>query len=209
MKFAQAGARVDVVEINPAMVPVAQRYFDFEPERVHLTLSDGRQFLNASRKQYDVIIVDAFLGDAAPSHLMTREAFTAMRRLLRPGGVVVIDCLGNLESGKDFLVASVQQTLANVFPSVRIHCDISDLPTANFVNFCFVAATGPLVFRLPLSFDTVHPSLREKVAAAFAQVVEANPAHGMLLTDDYNPVDYYDAHNREKERRAIAMRMKP
>jgi hypothetical protein len=31
----------------------------------------------------------------------------------------------------------------------------------------------------------------------------------MILTDDYNPVDYYDAPNRESERRGMAMRMKP
>lgn len=209
MKFAQAGANVDVVEINPTMAPVAQRYFDFEPDRVHLTVSDGRQFLNASRQQYDVIIVDAFLGDSAPSHLMTREAFTTMRRLLRPGGVLILDCLGNLETDKDFLVASVQKTLRAVFPNVRIHCDIGNLANANFVNVCFVAAPGPLNLHRPASFDSVHPFVRQQVTAAFSQIVEADPAHGIVLTDDYNPVDYFDAHNREKERWAIAMRMKP
>jgi 2-polyprenyl-3-methyl-5-hydroxy-6-metoxy-1,4-benzoquinol methylase len=31
MQFANQGARVDVVEINPAVVPLAQRHFDLNP----------------------------------------------------------------------------------------------------------------------------------------------------------------------------------
>jgi hypothetical protein len=32
--------------------------------------------------------------------------------------------------------------------------------------------------------------------------------HGQILTDDYNPVDYYDAANREQLRRLLASRMR-
>jgi spermidine synthase len=48
------------------------------------------------------IILDAFLGDSSPSHLMTKEAFESMRNLLKPGGVLVINSFGDLESGRDF-----------------------------------------------------------------------------------------------------------
>ena len=84
MEFARAGARVDVVEINPAVVPVAVRFFDLQTNRLNLTIDDGRHFLNRCRKQYDVVVLDAFLGDSSPSHLMTREAFASIRRVLRP-----------------------------------------------------------------------------------------------------------------------------
>ena len=32
-----------------------------------------------STEEYDAVILDAFLGDSSPSHLMTQEAFAAMR----------------------------------------------------------------------------------------------------------------------------------
>ena len=73
------------------MVPVAVRFFDLEPDKLHITIDDGRHFLNRCHKQYDTIVLDAFLGDSSPSHLMTREAFAAMRRVLRPGGTLVIN----------------------------------------------------------------------------------------------------------------------
>jgi len=80
MEFAREGARVDVVEINPAVVPVAEKYFDFDPALVHITIDDGRHYLNRCRTNYDAIVLDAFVGDSSPSHLLSRQAFAAMQR---------------------------------------------------------------------------------------------------------------------------------
>ncbi|HWQ91900.1 MAG TPA: fused MFS/spermidine synthase, partial [Clostridia bacterium] len=95
--FAREGAKVDVVEINPAIVPVAVKYFDFDPSVLRLFIDDGRHFLNECRTQYDAVILDAFLGDSSPSHLMTKEAFAAIRKVLRPGGVLVINSFAEFE----------------------------------------------------------------------------------------------------------------
>ena len=43
---------------------------------------------------------------------------------------------------------------------------------------------------------------------AYSRLWEPNPAHGIVLTDDYNPVDFYDAANREKFRRTLALSMR-
>src|SRR3974390_2073634 len=115
MDFARQGARVDVVEINPAVVPLATNYFGLQLDKLHLTIDDGRHFLNRCRRQYDVVVLDAFLGDSCPSHLMTREAFTSIRRVLRPGGTLVINMFGNLEYAHDFFTASLHKTLKAVF----------------------------------------------------------------------------------------------
>jgi hypothetical protein len=47
------------------------------------------------------------------------------------------------------------------------------------------------------------------VANAFSGIIQANPAHGQVLRDDFNPVDYYDAANREFIRRQLALSMRP
>jgi spermidine synthase len=93
---------VEVVEINPAAVPLAEKYFDFEPARVKLVIGDGRQFVAMTTNRYDVVVLDAFLGESPPSHLMTREAFAAMRRCLKPGGVLVMNVFGDFSAGRDF-----------------------------------------------------------------------------------------------------------
>ena len=200
MQFVNEGAKVDVVEINPAVVPVAQRYFGCRPDLFTLTIGDGRYFINTTKNRYDAIVLDAFLGDAPPSHLMTSEAFSGMKRLLNPGGVLVINSFGNLEKGKEFLICSLDKTLKSVFPGVRVCGDNKGVN-----NYYFVAADRPDLSAIHQP-DTaaVPPIIRKKVAEAFATTLAPDPSAGIVLTDDYNPSEYYDAVNRESLRRKIA-----
>jgi spermidine synthase len=203
MQFAKEGVRVDVVEINPAVVPIAQKFFDLDPSSMNIHIGDGRYFVNRSRKQYDSIILDAFLGESSPSHLMSRQAFTAMKRILKPAGTLVINCFGDFEPGRDFFVASLEKTLKAVFRQVRVHNE------RNGGNVLMVAS--PMeelkLLREP-DYTQIHPSARGSVQGAFARIVETDPAHGIVLTDDYNPVEYYDAINRERFRRDLAFAMR-
>jgi spermidine synthase len=199
MEFARQGARVDVVEINPAVVPVAVRFFDLQTNQIRLTLDDGRHFLNRCRKQYDTVILDAFLGDSSPSHLFSREAFAAIRRVLRPGGTLVINSFGSLEDGRDYFAASLNKTLQAVFTSVRAH---SSGDGAIF----FVASDRPsLDFVRPPDLTNVHPYVLHEVELTCAGIVQPSAEHGRVLTDDFNPAEFYDARNREDFRRRLAM----
>lgn len=212
MQFARDGARVDVVEINEAVVPVAEKWFDLDPKMLNLTIGDGRQFLNGCQKKYDAVALDAFLGDSSPSHLMTREAFAAMRRVLKPEGVLVINSFGDFDPGQDFFTTSLFKTLTNVFSSVRIH-------TATGGNTFYVASQrAPLEMVYTPETTNVHPSQVGAAQMAYAGVIEPgrtyrglalNLANGRVLTDDFNPVDFYDARNREENRRRLAMSMRP
>jgi hypothetical protein len=46
--------------------------------------------------------------------------------------------------------------------------------------------------------------LRE-VQGSYAGVTNTLATHGRVLTDDYNPVEFYDARNREELRRRLAL----
>lgn len=203
MKFAGEGAQVDVVEINGAVVPVAQKYFDLRPEKLSLIINDGRYYLNGCTKKYDAIILDAFLGDSSPSHLMTQEAFRAMQRALKPDGVLVMNSFGDLDPPGDFLAASLDKTLKSVFQSVRIHSD-------GLGNMFFVASDQP---RLPFpewrpSPEEIHPKVTSRVEDTFNSICETEPGSGLVLTDNYNPTEFYDAANREQLRKRVALKMK-
>ncbi|MEN9676474.1 MAG: hypothetical protein RIS76_2370 [Verrucomicrobiota bacterium] len=198
--FAREGVRVDVVEINPAVVPVAQKFFDLDVSRMNLTFGDGRQFLNRCTNHYDAVVLDAFLGDSSPAHLMTLEAFDSMRRVLNPEGVLVINCFGGTQHGKDFFLASLSKTLRAAFDHVELHA-------AESGNAFFVASATPLrVFRT-IEPQTIHPMVREDVVRVLARTRETDPQHGRILTDDFNPVEFHDAANRERIRRSLAKSM--
>jgi len=199
MDFAHRGIRVDVVEINPAVVPVGIRFFDLQTNLIHLTLDDARHYLNRCRSRYDVVVLDAFLGDSSPSHLLTHEAFASMHHVLRPGGTLVINCFGDLEEGRDFFAASLNKTLKSVFKAVHMH-------TSNRGAVFFAASdrTDP-GFANPPDFAGIHPLALADTQAVFANVVDTPADHGRVLTDDFNPVEFYDARNREEIRRRLAL----
>jgi len=207
MLFAREGAHVDVVEINPAVVPVARDYFNFDPALVHLTFDDGRHYLNRCQTNYDAIIVDAFIGDSSPSHLLSREAFAAIRHALKPGGVLVMNTFGNLDVDRDFFASSVDQTLQAVFHQVRIH-----VTAAGTCNMFFVASDRaemqPAAFP-PLDQVPDVRNCRDEVEHARESDAHTIPADGIVLTDDYNPLDYFDAANREELRKNLAMGFNP
>jgi spermidine synthase len=201
-ELARDGVRVDVVEINPAVVGLARKYFDLDPGEFELSIGDGRWFVNQSRERYDAVILDAFLGDSTPSHLMSREAFTAIRNVLEPDGVLVINTFVDFGARRDFFGASLSRTLASVFPSVRVH-------GAREANTLFVASPRQdLSILHEPDFGRVHPAALHDVREAFSTTWEPDPLAGILLTDDYNPTDYFDAANREKLRRALALSMR-
>lgn len=199
MEFARHGVRVDVVEINPAVVSVAKDFFDFQPAKLRITIDDGRHFLNGCRSKYDAVILDAFLGDSSPSHLLTREAFTAIRRVLKPAGVLVINSFGELQPGRDFFSASLNNTLKAVFPGVRAH-----VSSDGAVFFVAANYSGLHFIRQP-DCSAYHPLVQSQAAATFAEIGDIPADHGRVLTDDFNPVEFYDARNREGFRRKLAL----
>jgi spermidine synthase len=85
-------AGIDVVEIDPAVVAVAQQYFGFRPdEHVHLTVQDGRAYVRQAlrgSKRYELIMLDAYEHQYIPEHMLTREFLSEVRALLQPGGIV-------------------------------------------------------------------------------------------------------------------------
>jgi spermidine synthase len=197
-EFVHLGARVDVVEINPAVVPVGVKYFDLDTNKLHITIDDGRHFLNRCRKKYDAVALDAFLGDSSPSHLLTREAFKAIQQVLKPGGVLTMNIFCTTNAGHDFFAASLSKTLNSVFPGVRMH-------GYNGGAIFFVATDHPSPqFVHPPDTTAIHPRAEGDTKTAFSELVQASPADGRVLTDNFNPLEFYDAKNREELRRHLA-----
>jgi spermidine synthase len=83
-------ATIDAVDIDPDVVSVAKEYFGFrEDERLRAHAADGRKFIENAREPYDVIFLDAFGARNVPPPLTTVEFIRAVRRAVKPGGVVI------------------------------------------------------------------------------------------------------------------------
>jgi hypothetical protein len=80
---------------------------------------------------------------------------------------------------------------------VRIHGAYRD-------NVFFVASDqAEMKMQSSPDLSVLPATCRQQVQEAYASTLTTDPAHGLVLTDDYNPVEYYDAANREEIRRNL------
>ncbi len=90
--YGRVGDAFRFYEINPRVIEIAYAEFSFltaGPAQVEVALGDARLNLERDPPQnFDVLVVDAFSGDAIPVHLITREAMAVYLRHIRPGGVI-------------------------------------------------------------------------------------------------------------------------
>jgi SAM-dependent methyltransferase len=96
--YGKPGDEITFYEIDPLVERLARSLFTYlsdSPAQIHVILGDAR--LSIAREpalpntRYDVIVLDAFSGDAIPVHLLTAEAIALYRRRLEPGGVLVFN----------------------------------------------------------------------------------------------------------------------
>ena len=113
---------MDVCEINPDFEKLAMRYFLLGEAKDNITtyLMDGREYLEQTKKSYDVIIHDAFEGRNLVRSLITLEGIQAVKRHLKKDGVYLINHHGYkmLDSSGDLLVTAA--TLRRCFEHVRL-----------------------------------------------------------------------------------------
>jgi spermidine synthase len=111
---------VDVVEVDPAVVRMAESYFDYRPPaNHHVFVKDARAFLRSTDRTYDVIWIDAFARDMIPFHLTTVEFFALVRAHLTPEGIVAVNLASSGTEGDLARAASVVQTMKRSFPAIE------------------------------------------------------------------------------------------
>jgi len=90
--YGRTGDRIRFYEINPAVPPIAQNVFTYLRDsgaQIQIVDGDGRLSLAREEPQhFDVLVVDAFSGDAIPLHLLTTQALALYRKHLAPGGII-------------------------------------------------------------------------------------------------------------------------
>lgn len=124
--YARATDTVDFWDIDPKAIRVARDFFTYVPDspgRIQIQQSDGRKGLEASTTDYNLIVIDAFSGDAIPPHLLTREALeTYFQRLEKRQGLLIIHA-SNRYTPLFPVVAATAHTLR--WTTLNVFTDIS------------------------------------------------------------------------------------
>jgi spermidine synthase len=180
------GARIDVVEIDPAVVNVARRYFDLgESSKLNVIEADGRVHVKRAlrgQQRYDLIMLDAFDHEYIPEHLLTQEFLKEVKSLLAPGGVLAANTFSSSR-----LYDHESTTYASVFPQ------FFNLKRENRV---IIASNGPLPDDAQLransaKFDKAFDSFgfsASKILGLFSRKQDWE-RDARVLTDQYSPAN--------------------
>jgi spermidine synthase len=180
------GRGVDVtgVEIDPALVQVARRYFHLDQPNVHPVVQDARYWLATTSGRYDLIALDAYRQPYIPFHLTTQEFFRSVAAHLEPDGAVAVN-VGR--TATDYrLVAALARTMRAVFASVYL----VDVP--GWDNTLVYATPEPVTLAdVEHNLGLVQEPLVQPVAAAAVDSgnLRASPYRGAPFTDDLAPVE--------------------
>jgi spermidine synthase len=175
-------ARIDGVEIDPAVSEVGRRYLGLEDNpRLEVHTADARPFLRSRERRYDLIFVDAYRPPYVPFYLATKEFFQLARERLRPGGIIALNVA--MVPGDERLVRGVGGTLAAEFPAVAAW------PALRFnqlvLGFTRPASRDELARRLSGAPARLQP-LTQLLSAELKPIEVADEP----WTDDRSPVEW-------------------
>jgi hypothetical protein len=124
--YGNPGDVIRFYEINPLVERLASHWFTFlhgSRAKTDVVLGDARLSLASEAPQhFNVIVIDAFSGDAIPVHLLTREALALYRRHLEPDGIVAFH-VSNRYINLEPVVAAIAADAGLRAVSVHSHGD--------------------------------------------------------------------------------------
>ena len=157
-------------EINPDVIRLARDYFSFlsaSAAKSEMVLGDARLSLEHEPPQeFDILVLDAFSGDAIPTHLLTQEAADLYARHLKPNGLLCVH-ISNLHFDLRPVVTGIAERL-----QMQSRCIQAKGDDERGTTLCHWMLLS-----------------REPIPAAIldvADVVEAAPKRSLLWTDEWS-----------------------
>lgn len=165
------GIHSTAVELLPSVPGVFGFFHSDGPEllrspRSHVVIDDGRMFLEKSRDQYDVIVIDPPppIYAAGVSLLYSQDFYELAKRRLAPGGILQQWFYG----GDATDLSAMTQAVQRAFPYVRAYGPISSVGPGIGVHF--LASMSPIPERSAAELAARMP------AAAVQDFLEWGPA---------------------------------
>lgn len=114
-------ATVEVVEIDPGLEQIAADYFGLQTsERLHLIFGDGRNFLERSRQEYDLIILDVFTELSIPRPFLTIEFIKTLHEHLTKDGCAALNIIASYQGRNAGLIKSQAAAYGALFSRLDI-----------------------------------------------------------------------------------------
>lgn len=192
------GLATDTIEIDPVVADAAKNYFNFQPTGEFL-VGDARYEVKKLKKRYDFIIHDCFTGGSEPTHMLTVEMLSGLKAMLNEQGILALNYVGFTQGEGANAVTSVYKTLATLFPHIRVFTT----EKGEFTDFIFLASSGGI------EFDRDKPELARPIQWLSEHEYAMTDAGGIVISDDYNPMESMQVRKAESYRKIFMERIAP
>ncbi len=173
---------VEGVEIDGKITELAREYFKM-PEDLPVSTYDGRAFLNAVDRRYDVIMVDAYQDITIPFQMASIEFFTLVREHLKDDGVMVVNM--NMRGQKE---GNINQYLADTISHVFSEVWTADV--AHNTNRELFASNSPeMISRMQSNAQRCKDTELSAMLGRIESGLTPYEAGNYLMTDDRAPVE--------------------
>jgi len=162
--YGQPGDRMTFYEINPAVIPIAKNLFTYIRDsgaQIDIVEGDARTSLAQEAPQnFDVLVVDAFSGDAIPLHLLTTEALELYKKHLAPGGILAFH-ISNQHVDLEPEIALLAQAAG--MKAMRVS-SLEDIDRGEFAATWMLVSSSDSFFSTPEVFNVAkQPAQNPKV----------------------------------------------
>jgi MFS family permease len=184
LEATRPGTRNTVLEIDGAIVDIAERNLGLDPDSMTIRVGDARVLLNREAETaFDLVIGDAFGGLSVPWHLTTREFVADIHVRLRPDGVYLLNMIDY--PPLRFAKAEIA-TIGSIFEHVLVIAPPEFFEGARGGNFVIAASDRPW------KVDMINASLAVRggtETAITGAALDAFVDDARTLTDEFAPVD--------------------
>jgi spermidine synthase/MFS family permease len=174
-----------VIERDPEVIKLDQEKLGLVTSNELVARSeDGRVAMRLAKPtSYDLIVGDAFGGEAVPWHLATKEFTTLVQRALKPNGMYALNVIDGAPA--KFARAEVA-TVMSVFPHVAVVTPNDAFMGLVGANFVVLAAESELSLeKLVAEHDRIGLRVEIRSGAELKKWVGS----AKVLTDAFAPVD--------------------
>lgn len=177
---------VDVVEIEPSLFEISQKYFGVPNDgRITNLVQDGRRYLHDTDRTYDLIFSDVYFSIASvPTHFTTVEFFEQAKNRLTEDGVFIANIIGQVSRKSPNFLMSEIKTFQTAFPNSHFFAVNSPF-SLNQQNVIFVGARDGVEIdysRFPVDRGIVLTDHELDVS-------RYNLSDQLLFTDNYAPIE--------------------
>lgn len=188
-------ARVDVVEIEPSLIDLAKKYFNFkEDDRLHNHVQDGRRFLVDNSQQYDFIFSDVYHSlYSVPAHFTTKEFFKLAKTRLSVDGIFMANLIGDLSIQEPSFILSEIKTFQTVFPNSYFFA-VDSVDKVGVQNIIVVGYNSDK--KIDLKSEAITSNSNPVIQALSdheLKVADFDLESHKIFTDNFSPVEYYSA----------------